>query len=518
MAYKKTDLYLLLMNADLGSSTAEKDSQLQAARVDVPVLVDVLRDRVDLIVGPKGSGKSAIFRFVVDSTSMMPDRLIAHGVEASGDDVMRAHQSLGLEGLSEDDFVDYWCVYLLSLARAQALGRQARSVKLNDSDRLRSFLADYQKAGLPTLDTKRNLRESLEAWAKRIRIRPLVRYQSTTGSLDFSFEGALDETINPPTSSERRTATPIPASVGRLMRALDELLGRSNLSLWLMVDRLDEVFPRRSPLEARALRALLRALSVFNFDNIRVKVFLRADILDEITAAPAGFTNLDHITSNQRILGGWTQEDVLVLVVKRFFAQADISNFFKVDRNRLDGDATYRKACFGLLFPPTLAMQGKPRATLKWIHENLMDGNRVVTPRDVVDFLQFARQRQLTDLTHDWTGVADTLIGADAIRQAYRDVSDLKRRTLLSAEFPHLWVHIQKFIGQGHKWEEARIRRELGRDADGIIPRLVHVGVLQRQRTKTGNVHYVFPPLYRAGLELVQRLERATPEPLVLMR
>ena len=67
---------------------------------------------------------------------------------------------------------------------------------------------------------------------------------------------------------------------------------KSDLYLWLMVDRLDELFARRSDTETRALRGLLRTLTLFRSDRIRVKVFLRDDILEQIVAGQ-GFTALD---------------------------------------------------------------------------------------------------------------------------------------------------------------------------------------------------------------------------------
>ena len=60
------------------------------------------------------------------------------------------------------------------------------------------------------------------------------------------------------------------------------MLDASQLSLWLMVDRLDEVFPRRSDVERTALRGLLRAMRYFASASIRVKVFLRDDMLEQV--------------------------------------------------------------------------------------------------------------------------------------------------------------------------------------------------------------------------------------------
>ena len=52
----------LLAGLDLGSTIAESDTLLETARVETSVFEDLLADRVDLIPGTKGSGKTALYR------------------------------------------------------------------------------------------------------------------------------------------------------------------------------------------------------------------------------------------------------------------------------------------------------------------------------------------------------------------------------------------------------------------------------------------------------------------------
>ena len=66
MSHQNKTLSTLLQGLDLGSSVAELDTALEAARIDTSALGDLLSDRVDLIPGTKGSGKSALFRIFVD--------------------------------------------------------------------------------------------------------------------------------------------------------------------------------------------------------------------------------------------------------------------------------------------------------------------------------------------------------------------------------------------------------------------------------------------------------------------
>src|SRR5713226_9528971 len=119
MTHENKELSALLQRLDLGSSVAESDTLLQAARIETSAFADLLNDRVDLIPGTKGSGKSALFRIFVD---FLPDFLltqrkvvVAHGIQAPGDPVFHAFTDR-FSTLSEEEFISFWCIYLVSLA------------------------------------------------------------------------------------------------------------------------------------------------------------------------------------------------------------------------------------------------------------------------------------------------------------------------------------------------------------------------------------------------------------------
>jgi hypothetical protein len=96
MEHENENLQLCLQNLNLGSSVAEFDDILNIARVDTSAFSDILNDRVDLIPGTKGSGKTALFRIFVD---FLPDTLlenrkvvIAHGIQKQGDSVFHTYK------------------------------------------------------------------------------------------------------------------------------------------------------------------------------------------------------------------------------------------------------------------------------------------------------------------------------------------------------------------------------------------------------------------------------------------
>ena len=122
MSHSNKVLSGYLGELDLGSSVAEYDSVLEASRIETSAFTDLLLDRVDLVPGTKGSGKSALFRMFVDFLPgpLLTQRkvVIAHGIESPGDPVFHAFSSR-FEDLTEQEFVSFWCIYLVSLANEQ---------------------------------------------------------------------------------------------------------------------------------------------------------------------------------------------------------------------------------------------------------------------------------------------------------------------------------------------------------------------------------------------------------------
>ena len=145
----------LLAGLDLGSTVAESDNLLETARVETSVFDDLLADRVDLILGTKGSGKTALYRIFVDFlTEMMLKSkkvIIAHGVQDRQDSVFLAYKK-EFDELSEADFVDFWCIYIVSLAYEQFVRDERFKLLLtNCSDEITGFRRAYGNAEDPRL-------------------------------------------------------------------------------------------------------------------------------------------------------------------------------------------------------------------------------------------------------------------------------------------------------------------------------------------------------------------------------
>lgn len=297
MKHNKGKLATILKSVDLGSGIAESDDLLQEARVDTSVTTDLLSDRVDLIPGTKGSGKSALYRIFVE---FLPEQLLlqhkvvlAHGVQPYGEPVFQVFKDQ-FEKLSEDDFVNFWCVYLVSLAHEHFIKEERyRDLLTKCGHQIQSFKRSCQAAKIPEIKARLSLKDVLE-WALNAIPRPRkLTYgfpDGTTTSVDLFGNPREDR------AKDDKEMPALPRYIHQVKEDLEAILETSGLHLWFLIDRLDEIFPRRSEVESLALRGLLRTLRIFDSKSIRVKIFLRDDILERVTTKN-GFTALTHITA-----------------------------------------------------------------------------------------------------------------------------------------------------------------------------------------------------------------------------
>ena len=502
----KVDAAHLLASLDLGSAVAELDTLLEAARVQTSVFDDLLADRVDLIPGTKGSGKTALYRIFVDflPQMMLSDKkiIIAHGVQQRQDTVFLAYKTQ-FDQLSEADFVDFWCIYVVSLAYEQFI-RDDRFTKLlaGCADEISEFRRAYRNAGIPDFDRRKTLHEIL-AWALAVlsRLKPKVTWKPPEDV--GQFELSLGEVVLTRHSTLKDDDPRMPAYIDAIALSLEKLLIKADLYLWLMVDRLDELFARRSETETRALRGLLRTLRLFRSDRIRVKVFLRDDILGQIVA-DKGFTALTHVTARRSDILRWSEEQILSMVVKRIFANRSFARHFNINADLLGSSIEYQRQKFYEIFVDTVYRPPNQSSTLRWIYNHTKDGRGVVTPRDVILLLTRAIQWQRDQFRRDPAGDTERLISAPAIIYGLEEMSKEKRTTYLEAEYPHKWETIKKLIAGGTEYSDAAIHRLFGRKHQDATEDLISMGVLERA-TRRGVHTFRVPFLYRRGLDCTQR-------------
>jgi hypothetical protein len=244
-------------------------------------------------------------------------------------------------------------------------------------------------------------------------------------------------------------------------------------------------------------------MRIFGTERIRIKVFLRDDILDEVAKGGSGFTALSHVTARQADTLRWSEDQILTMIVNRLFSSELLKKYLRIDPERLKASLKYREDSFYKVFSPTVHKGSKQSSTLRWIYTHTADGNNVVTPRDVIDLLTKAKQFQHSRLKSDPSGQSDWIIGPQAIQYGLHELSKRKKNTFLEAEFPHLWPHINKFYGGKADYTGKVMKNLLGQKFDDIINDLKSIGFLLEKKSK-GDVVYTIPFVFRKGLSITQ--------------
>lgn len=505
--FKNEKLLSVLQDIDLGSGIAEQDDLLEDVRVETSALTDLLQDKVDLIPGNKGSGKSALYRifveFLPDSMLEQHKAVIAHGVNRVGDEVFHVFKD-DFEKLTEQEFVDFWCIYIVSLVHEQFLKneRYAKYLESCESE-IDQFKRTCDAAGIPDISAKKTLKNVLD-WVLHValpKIRPRLKYKLPEDMGEFNLTLFGPEPANSDASNSEKSE--LPRYVDELKRDLEAILLKCGLNIWFMIDKLDEIFPRRSQVERRALRGLLRTLRIFESAKIRIKVFLRDDMLDEIVSGGEGFVALSHITARKADTLRWSEDQIITMIAKRLFNSNVLVNLFEIDKERLDASLEYRKEALYKIFPAQVHKGSRQSSTLSWIYKHISDANGVATPRDVIHLLTSAKQHQYALFSENPTGESTFLISSQAILYGLEELSKHKKTTYLSAEFPHLWPHIEKFTSGKADYTEKTLKLLLGKEWKVIAADLESIGFLTMTRKSSGGVFRI-PQLYRKGLQITQ--------------
>lgn len=473
----------ILEALDVGASVAESDQHLASYFVATGYLADLTKDRVDIVRGAKGSGKSALLKVVGEHPERFPelsDVRVVPATNHSGDPVFRiVFNEFERPAVEADErkLVDAWKLYWLNLV-LKSVPTQFESLP---------GVADLNKeVGRFALKTGEH---GLIAILKYALTRMLFPTKIMTAFVSPAGAGVL-KTEYPPA---RPPAPDDPVPFDDLFGRLDAILRKAGVRTWLLLDRLDEAFPGKPALEQRALRSLLYAYKdLLGLTNIRIKVFIRDDIYSQVTQGE-GFAALTHVGGRASSPIRWDEDGLLSLIVQRILWTAAVRKY--VNEHSDPSSRGTREAAFYTVFEPKVDASEKRPTTVNWVTSRIRDGNGVMTPRDLIELVRHARSIQLEKFARESVDEsAPALITGDTLKNALIRLSTDKVENTLFAEYPHLRSHILKFKGDKAEQNEESLKRLLGPDVTEVTKELVQVGFLEKLVDS-----YKIPFLYRDG-------------------
>lgn len=472
----------LLAKLDIGSSVAEHDSLLERYFVETETFRALIEDRVDVIAGDKGTGKSALYQILSKrymDIEELSDVEVVSAFNPAGTPVFQ--RLTETEPLSEADYINVWKSYFFALAGNWLLemfegydeGKLCLIEEILESSNLRTLDDAPESIFSKMVNSIKRLFTRVRAVEASAKVDPAVEL---SGRLEFfgAVEGETDVT-----------------RFDHALRLINQALCDAGIRMWLAVDRLDEAFQGRPQIERPALRALLRCyLDIQEFDCIRLKLFVRRDLFARIIKGR--FVNLTHINA-RKIEIFWDEADLYNLLYKRVSENAEF-----VATLSLDGEPADKY--FEVLFPKQVDAGARKPNTWTWMMGRIGDAN-VRPPRNLIDIFLKAREAQLRREDRDGREYREgvTLLTPDAMKKALVALSDQRVEDTLIAEAGDYSQVIEKFRGGKAEHSISSLQNLLGEDHIDDVDYLQTIGFLEKSREI-----FKVPMLYRGGLQIRQ--------------
>lgn len=351
-----------LTDLEFGAEEAEKDALLAKSLVRRRELESALGQRKSLVVGDRGSGKSAIFKLIATryAAAVTHDPVHICPVSNAGDLV---HRVVVEDAWSNADTLRAaWLVAIASVAAGSIPASGPKQLR-RDANSLRAAV------GLPVTPTNLGTR------LLRAAVRPFV---GTT--LRFAVGPINLEAQLPSGSAAAHTRASI--DVESFLEDLDKFLSQCGSRTLVMFDRIDETYKYDRAKQETFIQALLQAESrVSTCRSIALLLFLRTDLFELHDIQEKN--KLVSRTLNLR----WSEEEWLELFVRRAVANVPLQHITEpivIDHSGADISSALR-----LLVPAVI--EGQPAD--RWLTDSLRNGNGDVSPRLAVLLLYLARDR-----------------------------------------------------------------------------------------------------------------------------
>ncbi|MCC6552861.1 MAG: ParA family protein [Polyangiaceae bacterium] len=436
----------VLDQLEFPAGTAEDQSHLLETFVETDIVSSALAPAVPLVIGRKGTGKTAIFRWLREN-SIQPITVLAPAKlredwQLSADGFKRAEELLRGAGL---EWRELWAAYVC--------------------------VACYRQWPAET-------RDALVPPELRDRLAP-----------DLSRELSVLETI------EDMLAAPSGSLLmGDWLARLDQAAAPGRL---LLLDGLDTGFGSAAAERERRTRAI-EGLFTFLTDrgerlkNLRFKIMLREDIWKKLR-----FENKSHLFGKSVRLAWESQADYLTIVLRQALRSEAFRRLVPDDAERIANRPAPADAVFRIW--NTLVGErmkgGNTAYTANWVWNRLADGNNDRVPRALLQLFQQATDWERKELR---TSAYDrSILRPRALMESLDAVSTEALAALLLEEFSELEPLKQRLMELGRSPVPARDLDQL-KDEVALAREVGLISVYEG--TESDPIRYRVPDIYRIGL------------------
>lgn len=470
----------LLQELSFGSVDSESEENLDKKFIKTRDFEEITNPQKALILGAKGSGKSALFQMFSKYEKSarvlgnIPERtLITTGTGFNDIKELQTDDFAKLLMQENADFDRIWELYI-AVKIAIKLGKEGYSCGEN----LREF---YKQAGI--LEDVRVLTILRQLWSMVI--------GTPVQGIDIEVKGV-----------KIKIGGKYSIDTQDMLEEINQILVEENIECWILFDKIDELYSNDYKKRKKCIESLFRTYLCFvnRFPRIKFKIFLRNDIWSTLE-----FVNKSHI-SDKIIELTWSRHDLLQMLLRRCLTGNKIEEYM-INELGMDKEELLLQQNIEYSFYTIFAKQvykGKREAKMiDWLLLRITDGLGGKYPRELINFANYAKveQKELNNFE------ADCLISGNAVKKAFSKVSDIKCNTYLS-EFPVLRQHFERFRGKDSAKYD---RKQLVALMDGLEPAgddmiraLYETGMLEAKNGRAAaDSLFEIPKLFRFGLGLV---------------
>ena len=484
----------ILQDLDIGDDVAEFDERLSSYFIETSSFRDIVADKADLILGVKGSGKSAIFRHLANPEADIAELNDVDIIPASNVQGSVIFRRLSASPpISEPAYRFIWFTFIVAMIANHLLSSYDGIL---DLDRLAKLVnaADLRVGPPISVRLWEKIEGLISSIARRLEIEGELEFGIPKLPIKARGKGVLRSNDAANQTSEEEV------DLEEILLICAEQLARLDKRCWIVFDRLDEAFEHSPRLESVVLRGLMRAhLDVASYgSSIRTKLFLRSDIMDRITQRQ-GFVNATHL---RRLNLQWDQEGIIDLLGRRIMSNEAIAEVFGMESDDLKNRSGRLDICYHI-FPRHMYDVN----LFAWISLFTTDASQALNPRNVLTLARLARRDQLAVYDRDDPDLASvpSLISADAMMSALGALSRLRLEDTVYAEFNSLRPVLQALHGKPARLTRQELANYLRAATNSLkfkttLEALEYAGIV----SINGRSEITVAKLYRRALDMYQ--------------
>ena len=476
----------LLESINFGTVAAERDPNLVDWFVSTLVFRRVTGGDISLVLGAKGTGKTAIYRVLVENQGFIEG--LEQDIMVPTSDIQGIsdfHQLLSVAQGASENYRQLWRLYFAVLL-AKALIQASQISDINVS-RLQGLLND---SGILPPSAISRLGQWLAGIVSSVKV--AVVYQGVPVSFGIDLQG-------------KGVPSTKPLDVWEVLSEVQYILSGVSKKAWILVDRLDELFsgtPNGVERREQALQGLMASLLDFDeFSNIKVIIFLRSDIYGRLS-----FVNKDHL-ADRNVAIDWDVNDLKLLITRRVASSEMVRAWLQIETETSKIGVSEAETILNTLL--TSERGGVTDAEIEGIMKILQNSREQVTPRDFIYLFSQAQRLQLEDIDRGMFNPSNPLFPIDTIKDAFIIVSKNKVTDFVVGEFPEVQGIVKQLEGRNRaRFSRSALEGLFGtvsdKSVDEVLTTLHEIGILHplgssfTQRAK----EFEIPVLYRPALGL----------------